>query len=75
MALLALSFDGGWPIGCLALLAPAMMYWLLVYVSGIPPLEKHMMQTRPEAFAAYQKRVNAFFPFKKSIVLSLFHKQ
>ena len=48
-----------WP---LALLAPAMMYWLLVHASGIPPLEEHMLRTRGAQFRAYQARVNAFFP-------------
>ena len=67
VATLAINFDGGWSIGFLALLGPLMMSWLLVYVSGIPPLERHMMQTRPEAFATYSKRVNAFFPFRKII--------
>lgn len=46
----------------LALAAPAMMYRLLVHVSGIPPLEAHMLATRGDAFRAYQNRVNAFFP-------------
>ena len=45
-----------------ALIAPAWMYVLLVYISGIPPLEKHMLETRLQAFKAYQARVNAFFP-------------
>ncbi len=48
-----------WP---LALLAPLMMYWLLVYASGIPPLEAHMLRSRGAKFRAYQERVNAFFP-------------
>lgn len=46
----------------LAVAAPAMMYRLLVHVSGIPPLEAHMLATRGDAFRAYQARVNAFFP-------------
>lgn len=46
----------------LALLAPALMYYLLVHVSGIPPLEKHMLASRGERFRLYQARVNAFFP-------------
>ena len=45
-----------------AVIAPVWMYVLLVYISGIPPLEKHMLETRPLAFKAYQARVNAFFP-------------
>lgn len=46
----------------LALLAPMIMYLLLVHVSGIPPLEAHMLKSRGAAFAAYQARVSAFFP-------------
>lgn len=46
----------------MALLAPALMYYLLVHVSGIPPLEKHMLASRGERFRLYQARVNAFFP-------------
>lgn len=56
----------GWLYGLFALLAPVMMYWLLVHVSGIPPLEAHMLRSRPEAFAAYQKRVRAFWPIPKA---------
>jgi steroid 5-alpha reductase family enzyme len=39
------------------------MYWVLVHVSGIPPLEDHMLRSRGEAFRAYQKRTRAFFPW------------
>lgn len=53
---------GTWPWGWLALAAPACMYWLLVRVSGIPPLEEHMLATRGVAYAAYQVRTSAFFP-------------
>lgn len=45
-----------------SLAAPVMMYWLLVHVSGIPPLEEHMLKSRGEKFRALQRRVNAFFP-------------
>ena len=45
-----------------ASLAAVMMYWLLVHVSGIPPLEKHMLASRGERFRDYQRRVSAFFP-------------
>jgi steroid 5-alpha reductase family enzyme len=55
---LARSYDWGW----LALLAPAGMYWLLVYVSGIPPLEAHMLRSRGAVFRDYQVRTSAFFP-------------
>ncbi len=46
----------------MSLLAPALMYWLLVHVSGIPPLEEHMLRSRGDQFRALQRRVNAFFP-------------
>lgn len=45
-----------------ALLAPAFMFYLLVFASGIPPLEKHMLATRGDRFRAYQARTSAFFP-------------
>ena len=57
---LNLSDDYWWWVITLA--APAQMYWLLVHVSGVPPLEDHMLRTRGDAFRAYQARVNAFFP-------------
>jgi steroid 5-alpha reductase family enzyme len=60
--LLALDVAGGHPLGLTALAAPALMYWLLVHVSGIPPLEAHMLRSRGEAFRSLQARVNAFFP-------------
>jgi len=61
-AVIAVDFTGAYPWGWLALAGPACMYWLLVYVSGIPPLEEHMRRTRGDAFRAYQARTSAFFP-------------
>lgn len=58
----AVDPGGAFPWGWLAIPAPALMYWLLVHVSGIPPLEEHMLQSRGEKFRALQRRVNAFFP-------------
>lgn len=52
---------GGWAWGWLAVTGPAFMYWLLVYVSGIPLLERQMLQSRGDAYRAYQARVSAFF--------------
>ncbi len=56
------AFDPAWPIGWLAVAAPVLMYWLLVHVSGIPPLERTMLASRGEAFRAYQRQTSAFFP-------------
>lgn len=61
-AAIAIDFGGFYPWGYVALAAPAFMYWLLVHVSGIPPLEAHMLSSRPAAFRDYQARVNAFWP-------------
>jgi steroid 5-alpha reductase family enzyme len=50
------------PWGWLALVAPVIMYWALVHVSGIPPLEEHMLRTRDEAYRDYQRRTRPFLP-------------
>ncbi len=64
-----IAFDPlGYPLGLLAVMAPALMYYLLVHVSGVPPLEDHMTRSRPEAFAAYKARVPVFFPRLSSII-------
>lgn len=60
--LLAIDLSGAYPWGWPALAAPLCMYWLLTRVSGIPPLEEHMLETRGDAFRAYQARTNVFFP-------------
>lgn len=46
----------------LAFLAALLMYWLLVHVSGISPLEEHMLRSRGEQFRALKRHVNAYFP-------------
>jgi steroid 5-alpha reductase family enzyme len=61
-AVIAIDPGGAYPAGWLALAAPALMYWLLVHVSGIPPLEAHMTRSRGARFRAYQEKVNAFWP-------------
>jgi steroid 5-alpha reductase family enzyme len=60
--LLAIDPFGGYPWGWLALFAPVLMYWLLVHVSGVPPLEQQMLRSRGEAYREYQARVSSFIP-------------
>lgn len=60
--IIAIGPDGRFGWGWAALIGPALMYWLLVHGSGIPPTEAHMVRSRGEKFRSYQKRVNAFFP-------------
>jgi steroid 5-alpha reductase family enzyme len=59
--ILAIGSGWFWP----ALIGPALIYWLLVHVSGIPPLEAQMLRSRGDAFRDYQHRVRAFFPIPK----------
>ncbi|PNG24770.1 DUF1295 domain-containing protein [Methylocella silvestris] len=60
---IAIDLSGAYLWGWFALTAPAAMYWLLVYVSGVPLLEKHMLESRGEAYRAYCDRTSAFFPW------------
>ena len=52
----------GYPWGFAALLAPVFMFWILNYVTGVPPLEEQMARSRGEAWRAYQSRTSRFFP-------------
>ena len=60
------AFAADWPRGWFALSAPVMIYWLLVHVSGIPPLETLMLASRGDAWRAYQRRTSVFFPLPPS---------
>ena len=51
-----------YPWGCATLLAPIFMYWILVHVTGIPPLEEQMLRSRGERYRDYQLRTSRFFP-------------
>ena len=54
----ALSSPWGW----LGLVAPALMYHFLVNVTGIPMTEALSVKSKGEAYRAYQRTTNAFFP-------------
>ncbi|MCC6128548.1 MAG: DUF1295 domain-containing protein [Acidobacteria bacterium] len=49
------------PMGWATILAPALMTFLLVKVSGVAMLDAHMASTRPE-YAGYIRRTSAFIP-------------
>jgi steroid 5-alpha reductase family enzyme len=53
-----LSYPWGWA----TLLAPLFMYWILVHVTGVPPLEQQMLRSRGERYRDYQARTSMFFP-------------
>ena len=58
---IAIDLSGGYLYGWLALMGPAVMYWVLRYATGVPHLEAHMARTRGAAFADYQRRTSLFF--------------
>lgn len=57
-----IALTAGYAWGWASLLAPIFMYWILVYVTGIPPLEAQMLRSRGERYRAYQARTSMFFP-------------
>lgn len=65
-AVIAIDLTGAYPWGWIALVGPAFMYWLLVHVSGIPPLEEHMVRSRGDRYRAYQRTTSAFWPLPTS---------
>jgi steroid 5-alpha reductase family enzyme len=57
-----IALSPGYSWGWASLLAPVFMYWILVYVTGIPPLEEQMLRSRGDRYRAYQSRTSKFFP-------------
>lgn len=57
-----IGLDPARPLTWATLLAPTLMYLVLRYGTGVPPLEASMLKSRGGAFRAYQARVSAFFP-------------
>ena len=45
-----------------ALIAPAMMFWVVRYGTGVPPLEKAMVQSKGDAYRRYQAEVGTLIP-------------
>ena len=59
---LSIDYPLSYPWGWATLLAPVFMYWILVHVTGIPPLEAQMLRSRGERYRDYQLRTSMFFP-------------
>ena len=64
-ALIAVDPTGHYSQGWLAFIGPALMYWLLAHVSGVPPLEAAMLRSRGDSYRAYQARTYALIPFPR----------
>jgi cyclopropane-fatty-acyl-phospholipid synthase len=58
-ALFALASPFGW----LGLIAPAVMIYLLLEVTGVRPTEEQSVASRGDAYRAYQRRVSRFLPW------------
>jgi steroid 5-alpha reductase family enzyme len=65
-----IAISAFYPWGLCALLAPILMYWILVHVTGIPPLEAQMLHSRGERYRAYQARTSKFFPLPQGLICS-----
>jgi steroid 5-alpha reductase family enzyme len=51
------------PLGVLGLISPAVMLFLLLRVSGIPPAEAQALRTRGEEYRVYQRTTSRFIPW------------
>ncbi len=51
------------PHGWLTVVCPLMMLYILFEVTGIPLTEKHSLETRGDAYRAYQRRTSRFVPW------------
>jgi len=49
--------------GLVTLVCPLLMLYLLFQVTGIPLTEKHSLESRGEAYRAYQRRTSRFIPW------------
>lgn len=56
------AFALGGPWGWLTLVWPVLMLWFLLKVTGVPPTEENAIASRGDAYRAYQRTTNAFFP-------------
>jgi steroid 5-alpha reductase family enzyme len=58
-ALVALEAPYGW----VGLVAPAMMLYLVLFVTGVPPAEERSLRSRGEEYRRYQRATSVFVPW------------
>jgi len=51
----------------LALVAPMLLLYLFIFVTGIPPTEAQSLRSRGDAYREYQRTTSAFFPLPTKI--------
>lgn len=61
-------FALGSPYGWVAFTSPLLMYYLMIYVSGVPLAEEQSLKSRGENYKLYQKTTSMFFPMPKKRV-------
>ncbi len=55
------------PFGWVTVICPLLMLYILLNVTGVPLTEKHSLESRGDAYRAYQRRTSRFVPwFRKS---------
>ena len=58
-ALVALAAPWGW----VGFLTPAIMLFLILFVTGIPPREERLLRSRGDDYRRYQRETSAFVPW------------
>jgi steroid 5-alpha reductase family enzyme len=58
-ALVALEAPYGW----IGLVAPALMLYLILFVTGVPPAEESSLRSRGEEYRRYQRETSSFVPW------------
>jgi steroid 5-alpha reductase family enzyme len=51
------------PWGFIAFLAPALILYLVLFVTGVPPAEESSLRSRGEAYRRYQRETSVFVPW------------
>jgi steroid 5-alpha reductase family enzyme len=62
VAYAVIGLDPSRPLSLLSLAAPVMMFCIVRYGTGVPPLEKAMVQSKGDAYRRYQARVSPLIP-------------
>lgn len=55
----------GSPMGWVGIISPLVMFYLLMYVSGVPLAEEQSLLSRGDEYRKYQKTTSIFFPMPK----------
>ncbi len=54
------------PLGWAGIISPLVMFYLLMYVSGVPLAEEQSLLSRGDEYKKYQKTTSIFFPMPKA---------